>query len=86
LAEVSGSRKATSSLAAYRRSVIAGPLVALTLVPAAALVGMAPVAGSWAVAVEGLERLAIDIGLIVVAGVVVVAVKQAVDHKRRPMV
>lgn len=73
-------------LAAYRRSVIAGPLIALTIIPAAALIGMAPVAGSWAVALEGLERLAIDLGLIVFAGVVVVAVKQAVVHKRKPMV
>ncbi len=73
-------------LAAYRRSVIAGPLIALTIVPAAALIGMGPVAGNWSLAVEGLERLAIDLGLIVLAGVVVVAVKQAVDHKRRPMV
>lgn len=72
-------------LAAYRRSVIAGPLIALTIIPAAALIGMAPVAGSWAVALEGLERLAIDLGLIVLAGVVVVAVKQATVHKRRPM-
>ena len=39
------------------------------------------VAGSWTVALEGLERLAIDIGLIVLAGVVVVVIKQAVVHK-----
>jgi hypothetical protein len=73
-------------LAAYRRSVIAGPLIALTIIPAAALIGMAPVAGSWAVAVEGLERLAIDLGLIVLAGVIVVWIKQVAVHKRRPMV
>jgi hypothetical protein len=72
-------------LAAYRKSVIAGPLIALTIIPAAALIGMAPVAGSWEVAWEGLERLAIDLGLIVISGVVVVALKQAAVHKRQPM-
>lgn len=34
---------------AYRRSVIAGPLIARTIIPTAALIGMAPLAGRWAV-------------------------------------
>lgn len=37
-------------------------------------------------ALEGIEQLAIDLGPIVLAGVVVVTVKQAVVHKRKPMV
>jgi hypothetical protein len=86
LASACGALAGIVMLAAYRRSVIAGPLIALTVIPAAALIGMAPVAGSWAVAVAGLDRLAMDLGLIVLAGVIVVGIQQVLVHKRRPTV
>ena len=70
---------------AYRRSVIAGPLIALTLIPAAALIGAGLAAGEPALAYQGLERLLVDAALIVVLGVVVVVVKQATVHRRPPM-
>lgn len=70
---------------AYRRSVIAGPLIALTLIPAAALIGAGLAAGEPGLAYQGLERLLVDAALIVVLGASVVVVKQATVHRRRPM-
>ena len=72
-------------LSAYRRSVIAGPLMAMVLVEAAALVGAAPVAGHPELALEGLQRLALDAALVVAVGAVVVAAKQAFVHRRAPL-
>lgn len=72
-------------LSAYRRSVIAGPLMAMVLVEAAALVGAAPVAGHPALALEGLQRLAADAALVVAIGTVVVGAKQAFVHRRAPL-
>ncbi len=71
---------------AYRRSVIAGPLIALALIPATAMAGMALPAGRGDLLVEGLERLGLDLLLIFVWGLVVVLAKQAVVHRRRPLV
>lgn len=71
---------------AFRRSVIAGPLIALVLIPAAALVGAGIAAGRFGLAYQGLERLAVDAALIVGLGVIIVLVKQATVHRRRPMV
>ncbi len=73
-------------IAAYRRSVIAGPLIALVVIPAAALCGAALVAGEWRLSYEGLERLAIDIALIIALGGAVVLIKQRVVHRRAPLV
>lgn len=72
-------------LSAYRRSVIAGPLMAMVLVEAAALVGAAPVAGRPDLALEGLGRLALDAALVVAIGAAVVAAKQAFVHRRAPL-
>lgn len=71
---------------AYRESVIAGPLIALVLIPAAALIGAALAAGQPALAGEGLERLALDAALIVGLGALVVWIKQVTVHRRAPMV
>lgn len=72
-------------LSAYRRSVIAGPLMAMVLVEAAALVGAAPVAGHPELALQGLQRLALDAALVVAVGAAVVAAKQAFVHRRAPL-
>ena len=71
---------------AYRESVIAGPLIALVLIPAAALIGAALAAGRPALAGEGLERLTLDAALIVGLGALVVWIKQVTVHRRAPMV
>lgn len=73
-------------IVAYRRSVIAGPLIALAVVPAAAMIGVALAAGELALAYQGTERFVLDIFLIVVWGTLVVALKQLVVHRRKPMV
>ena len=72
-------------LLAYRRNVIAGPLIALSLIPATALIGIALVIGRLDLVGEGLERLGLDILLIVGAGIVLVALKQMRVHQRQPM-
>ena len=71
---------------AYRRSVIAGPLIALAIVPAAAMVGVGLAAGSPTLAYQGAERFILDVVLIVAWGVVVVALKQVFVHRRKPIV
>jgi Domain of unknown function (DUF389) len=68
---------------AFREAVLAGALVALALVPAAATIGIGLVAGDVTLALEGLQRTLVDMGLVVVLGAVVVAVKQVVVHRRR---
>ena len=73
-------------IAAYRRSVIAGPLIALVVVPAAAKVGIALALGRLDLVREGLERLGLDALLIIVLGALVFAAKQALVHRRRPLV
>ena len=70
---------------ANRRNMIAGPLIALALIPAAALVGAGVGAGELNLALEALMRLALDFALIVCLGVAVVAYKQARVHRRVPM-
>ena len=73
-------------LAAYRRTVIAGPLIAIVIIPAAALIGAGLVAGQPRLMYEGLERLVLDTALIVVLGTLVVWFKQATVHRRLPLV
>ena len=73
-------------IAAYRRSVIAGPLIALVLVPAAATIGAAIAAGQPQLIGEGLQRLGLDVLLIVGLGALIFAIKQATQHRRAPIV
>lgn len=70
---------------AYRRSVIAGPLVALAIVPAA-MVGVALAAGRPMLAYQGAGCFVLYVALIVAWGALVVALKQAFVHRRKPMV
>ncbi len=71
--------------AAYRNSVIAGALVAMRLIDAAAAVGVALTAGAPVVALQALQRFGLDAALIAVAGVLVVFVKQRFTHQRQPL-
>ena len=73
-------------LAAYRRSFQAGPLIAQALIPAAALVGAGLAAGHPALATAGLLRFGMDAGFILGAGLVVFGLKQALVHRRAPLV
>ena len=71
--------------AAYRRSVIAGALIAMRMIDAAAGFGIAVAAGRPGFAAEALERLGLDIAFILVAGVAVFWTKQRLVHRRAPL-
>ena len=71
--------------AAYRRSIIAGALVAMRLIEAAAVTGIALAVGRLDLALDGLERLAVDMGFVVAAGLVVFGLKQLLVHRRSPL-
>lgn len=73
-------------MASFRRSVIAGALVALVLMPAAASLGMALSIGRFDLAGESLERLALDVTLVIGLGWVVFWLKQHTVHRRKPLV
>lgn len=86
LFSVVGALSGAVIMASYRRSVIAGALVALVLIPAAATVGMALSIGRLDLARQGLERFGLDVLLVVTLGWAVFAVKQRTVHRRRPLV
>ncbi len=68
--------------AAYRRSVIAGALMALRMIEAAAMTGVALAVGRLDLAWQGAARLAVDVAFIIAAGLVVFWLKQAFVHRR----
>ena len=70
---------------AYRRSVIAGALIAMRMIDAAAAVGISVAAGRADFALEALERLGLDVAFILVAGAGVFWVKQRFVHRRAPL-
>jgi hypothetical protein len=72
-------------VASYRRSVIAGPLMALTLIPGAAFAGAAIAAGEARLVWEGVQRVGVDALLILVLGFVVFFIKQITVHHREPL-
>ncbi len=81
-----GALAGTIIIAAYRRSVIAGALIALAVVPAAANVGAGLAAGNFAIALEGFERLGIDVLFVFVAGFAVFWLKQMLVRRRKPLI
>ena len=70
---------------AYRRSVIAGALIAMRMIDAAAALGISVVAGRPDFMWEALERLGLDIAFILVAGAAVFWAKQRLVHQRAPL-
>ena len=72
-------------VATRRFALLAGPLMALALIPSAAMAGVAAVVGEEGLVLQGLERLAIDVVLVVLLGLVVFGGKQALLHRRRPL-
>lgn len=73
-------------IAAYRRSVIAGPLIAVVIIPAGAMIGASIAAGQTRLIVEASERLGLDVLMILIAGVIVFFIKQLLVHRRKPIV
>ncbi len=73
-------------ITANRRSVIAGPLILLAIIPAAALMGAALACGQLNLFFQGLERLGLDILIIWLTGALVVWLKQVTAHRSRPKI
>jgi uncharacterized membrane protein len=71
-------------ITAFRDAVIPGALIALALVPAAALVGVGVASGQPDVALGALRRVALDVTLVIVLGGAVVLLKQRLVHRNRP--
>ena len=71
--------------AAYRRSVIAGALIAMRMIDAAAAFGLSVAAGRPDFALEALERLGLDVAFILAAGAAVFWIKQRLVHRRAPL-
>lgn len=74
------------TMAAFRRSFQAGPLIATAFIQAAALIGAGLAVGRFELAVEGLERFGADWGFIVGLGVPFLWLKQRFLHRRQPLV
>ena len=70
-------------ISAGRFTQLAGPLVALQLLPASVCVGVAVELGDGGIAARSLGRLAIDVGIVLLAGLIVFAYKHAAVHGRR---
>jgi hypothetical protein len=73
-------------IAAYRRSVIAGALIGLVVIPAAASIGAGLAAGERHIIHNGFERLGVDVLFIVAAGLIVFWLKQVLVHRRKPLI
>ncbi|MDQ3906280.1 MAG: DUF389 domain-containing protein [Actinomycetota bacterium] len=70
-------------VSAFRHAVLAGALIALALVPAAALVGAGLAAGEIVMTLEALRRMGLDVLLVVGLGAAVVLLKQRLIHRNR---
>ena len=73
-------------LTTYRQYLLPGALIALLIIESAVLVGASLAAGEPVLALGALGRFLISAALILGAGVVVVGLKQAIVHQRKPMV
>jgi hypothetical protein len=73
-------------LTSYRRYLLPGALIALLIIESAALVGASLAAGEPDLALGALGRFLISAAFVVAAGVLVVGLKQALVHRRKPMV
>jgi uncharacterized membrane protein len=73
-------------ITAHRVSLLAGPLIALQLIPAAVMTGMALGDGHWDLAAEGLARLGVDVGMVTAATLLVFGAKRLTIHRRQPLV
>ncbi|MBC8155334.1 MAG: DUF389 domain-containing protein [Bacteroidetes bacterium] len=73
-------------VAAYRRSVIAGALIAIVAITTTAMIGLSLACRRLDLAGQGLQRLGIDVVLIVVSGIIVFGTKQWLFRRRKPLV
>lgn len=73
-------------ITAHRVALLAGPLIALQLIPAAVMTGMALADGHGDLAAQGLARLAVDAGMVLAATLLVFGAKRLTNHRRQPLV
>lgn len=85
LVSSAGAAAGVVMLAAFRRSFQAGPLVALAMIPAAALVGAGLATSQHELALEGLERFSLDCAFIIGLGLPILWLKQHFQHRRAPI-
>lgn len=85
LMSVCGAIAGAVMIAAYRESFISGALMALAFIHSAAMIGVGVVSGEYFYAWQGVERLALDIALIIGGCWLVFFIKQRTVHKRRPI-
>ena len=64
---------------------VVGPLMVLVMISGVALVGAALARGEASLALAALERVGVDVALIVGLGAAVFAWKQRRFHRRRPL-
>ncbi|HUC81994.1 MAG TPA: DUF389 domain-containing protein [Flavisolibacter sp.] len=69
----------------YRRHVIAGPLIALILIPATTAIAMFAVLGKWQEVWNVLGKSAVEIAVIIVVGCLLIWTKQKWVHRRKPI-
>jgi hypothetical protein len=86
LVSASGAVAGMVMILSYREYLVPGALIALEIIEAAAMIGVGLVAGEPALALAGAGRLGLDALFIVVAGVLIVLLKQTLFHRRKPMV
>lgn len=81
-----GALAGVTMIAAQRTALLPGALIAMQLIPAAAMTGAALALGEGHAAAEALARLGVDVAMVVAAGILVFGYKQAMVHKRSPLV
>lgn len=72
-------------VASLRDTFVVGPLIALLLVPGAAMIGTAIAVGRSDLTAQAAGRVAIEMGMVVVAGLAVFLWKQRRFHRRSPL-
>jgi hypothetical protein len=73
-------------IAAHRVTLLAGPLIALQLIPAGAMTGMALALGHGDLAARGLARVGEDMAMVIAGTLLVFTTKRLITHRHRPLV
>lgn len=86
LLSICGTLAGAIIMSSFRKSVIAGALIAMVIINAAAMTGIGLASGRYDLAAQGLQRFGFDIVMIALACVLVFWLKQRFFHHRRPVV
>lgn len=85
LLSVCGTLAGAIIMSSFRKSVIAGALIAMVIINAVAMIGIGLASGQYDLAWQGLQRFGVDIALILGACGLVFWAKQQLFHRRRPI-